>query len=368
MDEDKAIYEHEDVTESSGPDPDEVPIRDSRVFTQPYDLVVESLFNQIQGRTIFLRPISERPNFQRRYVWSNTLASRLIESMLLNVPIPPCYLSQNDDFELDVIDGQQRLYSIYRFIDNQFALYGLEVLTDLNGQRFHQLTPKIQRKLKTHTLRLVAVTNESHPEIKFDVFQRLNTNTVPLNAQELRNCVYRGSLNELLKDVVTYKPWLTILKRRGPDKRMRDEELALRFFAFSIHGVESYRTPQKYWLNDAAAAGKTYPRAKICELRQTWDRAIDVSLIWFTPQECFRRILGNKARAINRALFDLTMISATTVSPERAAVIRAQVRRRYNELLREGEFEDLISRAVDHTKRTKRRFEMWQQRIGQVLA
>ena len=228
MDDDTTIYEREDLTKSSEPDPDEIPIKDRRVFTQPYDLVVESLIDQIKGGTIFLRPISDRPGFQRRYVWSDTLASRLVESMLLNVPIPPCYLSQNNDFELDVIDGQQRLYSIYRFIDNQFAFSGLEVLKDLNGLRFHKLPPKMQRQLNTHTLRLVAVTNESHPEIKFDVFQRLNTNTVPLNAQELRNCIYRGALNELLKDVVGYKPWLTILGKRQPDKRMRDEELALR--------------------------------------------------------------------------------------------------------------------------------------------
>lgn len=267
MDEDKTIYEREDATQPSEPDPDEIPIKDRRVFTQPYDLVVESLVDQIKGSTIFLRPLSERPGFQRRYVWSNTLASRLVESMLLNVPIPPCYLSQNDDFELDVIDGQQRLYSIYRFIDNQFALSGLDVLKDLNGLRFHKLTPKMQRKLKTHTLRLVAITNESHHEIKFDVFQRLNTNTVPLNAQELRNCVYRGTLNELLKDVVAYKPWLTILGKKKPDRRMRDEELALRFFAFQLHGVESYRTPQKHWLNDAAKQGRSYPEGKIIDSR-----------------------------------------------------------------------------------------------------
>ena len=229
------------------------------MYTQPYDLVVRSLIDQIKDGTISLRPLSERPNFQRRYVWSNIHASRLIESMLLNVPIPPCYLSQNDDFELDVIDGQQRLYSIYRFIDNQFALSGLEVLKDLNDLHYHKLTSRMRRKLNTHTLRLVAVTNESHPEIKFDVFQRLNTNTVPLNAQELRNCVYRGTLNDLLKDVVAYKPWLRILGRKAPDKRMRDEELALRFFAWALHGIESYRTPQKHWLNEVAKAGRRYP-------------------------------------------------------------------------------------------------------------
>ncbi len=368
MDKEKTIYEREDAIALSEPDPDEIPIKDVHVFTQPYDLVVASLIDQIKSNTIFLRPLSERPNFQRRYVWSNTLASRLVESMLLNVPIPPCYLSQNDNFELDVIDGQQRLYSIYRFIDNQFPLSGLEVLKDLNGLRFHKLTPKIRRQLNTHTLRLVAVTNESHPEIKFDVFQRLNTNTVPLNAQELRNCVYRGTLNELLKDVVSYKPWLTILGKRKPDKRMRDEELALRFFALQLHGVESYRTPQKHWLNNAARAGRAYSSDKIEELSAVWEKAIDVSLVWFAPEECFRRTLLDKTRAINRALFDLTMIFAARVPPKRAKAVRAQVRRAYKKLLENEEFGDLVSRAVDHTKRTKRRFQMWKQHIGQVLA
>ena len=367
MDEDKTIYEREDATGLSEPDPDVIPIKDRRVFTQPYDLVVESLFDQIKGNTIFLRPLSERTSFQRRYVWSNTLASRLIESMLLNVPIPPCYLSQNDDFELDVIDGQQRLYSIYRFIDNQFALSGLEVLTDLNGQRFHKLHPKMKRQLNTHTLRLVAVTNESHPEIKFDVFQRLNTNTVPLNAQEIRNCIYRGSLNELLKDVVAYKPWLTILGKRKPDKRMRDEELALRFFAFHLFGVRSYRTPQKHWLNNAAKDGQAYSEDKIQTLRTVWEKAVDVSLVWFDPAEAFRRIPIEKPRAINRALFDLTMISAAKVTPKRAKAVRAKVRSAYKKILKNDEFGDLVSRAVDHTKRTNRRFQMWEQHIGQVL-
>jgi hypothetical protein len=204
MVEDKPIYEQEN--ESSTPDPDEPALKDRKVITQPYDLVVESLSDQIKGGTIFLRPLNDRPNFQRQYVWTDVLASKLIESILLNVPIPPCYLSQNDEFELDVIDGQQRLYSIYRFLDNQFALTPLEVLKEFGGKRFHELPTKTQRQLKTHTLRCVLITNESHPDIKFDVFERLNTNTVPLNAQELRNCVYRGALNSMLGDASKYAP------------------------------------------------------------------------------------------------------------------------------------------------------------------
>lgn len=356
------LYERE--RDANVPDPDAVPIGARRIFTQPYDLVVKSLIEQIKDGIIFLRPMSERPSFQRNYVWTDVFASRLIESILLNVPIPPCYLSQNEDYEFDVIDGQQRLYSIYRFIDNQFPLKGLEVLEHLLGSRFHQLPPKTQRQILTHTLRLVAITNESHPEIKFDVFQRLNSNTAPLNAQELRNCVYRGSLNDLLKEAVTYGPWLQILKRKRPDKRMRDEELVLRFFGFHIGGIDSYKTPQKHWLNDVANQGKAYTASRIETLLSIWTDALDVSLVWFSPEECFRR---GKSRTINRSLFDLVMFTASKVDKSRATTIREELLRRYNLLLTNEEFEDLVSRAVDHTKRTRRRFEMWRDTVDSVL-
>jgi hypothetical protein len=354
MNDDSFIYEKDkDFNEI---DPDEIPIRDRKVITQPYDLSIESLVDQIREDTIFLRPISERPSFQRRYVWTNKLASRLIESIILNVPIPPCYLSQNEEFELDVIDGQQRLFSIYRFLDNQFPLSNLEVLQELNGLRFHEVPNRLQRQIRTHTLRCVLITNESHPEIKFDVFERLNTNTVPLNPQEIRNCIYRGALNSLLKDAVEYKPWLEILNKAQPDKRMRDEEVILRFFAFQFKDLDTYRTPLKLWLNDMAKEGQSYSSGRIEKLHLMWKKAIDISLIWFDPSECFRRP-GSKA--INRALFDLVTSAAINYSEEDAYKIRDKFRRSYSELLDKEEFQDLISRAVDHTKRTKRRFELW---------
>lgn len=362
MNEEKPLYESDKG--SDVPDPDEIPVRDRRVATQPYDLAVQSLVEQIRGNTIFLRPLSERPSFQRRYVWTNTLASKLIESILLNVPIPPCYLSQNEDYELDVIDGQQRLFSIYRFLDNQFPLTGLEVLVELNGLRFHEITGKLQRQLRTHTLRCVLITNESHPEIKFDVFERLNTNTVPLNAQELRNCIYRGSLNSLLKDAVDNTQWLKILGKKKADKRMRDEELVLRFFAFQLAGLTTYRTPLKHWLNGVAKSGMKYSEEKIKELRAVWEQSIDVSLVWFDPHECYRR---KGSRAINRALFDLTAFSASKIEIAEAAKVKNEFRERYDKLLEDREFQDLISRSVDHTKRTKRRFEMWDKAFEGVL-
>lgn len=355
---------YEDEKEKYKPDFEETPIRGRKLFTQPYDLGIESMIDQIEDSTLHLRPLSARPSFQRKYVWTNKLASLLIESILLNVPIPPVYLSQNEAFELDVIDGQQRIYSIYRFLDNQFALSGLEAFSEINGKRFHELERKLQRQIETHTLRAIIITNDSDPDIQFDVFERLNTNTMPLNAQEIRNCMYRGKLNELLGELTEYDNWLKILGRRQSDKRLRDEELILRFFAFYIKGLKSYHTPQKRWLNDVADDGRSYTNEEIAKLRTVWQNAIDKCLTIFDPQECFRRIDSEyQRRPINRALMDLIM---TTLAPRSVKMVSAKAhnfKKRYVKLLQDEEFQDLISRSIDHKSRTFRRFEIWNEKL-----
>jgi hypothetical protein len=350
------------------PDPDETPLQDRRLVTQPYDIVINSLLDQITDGTLHLRPLSDRPSFQRRYVWPPRLASRLIESILLNVPIPPCYLSQNERYELDVIDGQQRIFTIYRFVNNQFRLSTLEVLKDHNGSRFFELPEQLQRKLWTYTLRCVIITNDSHPEIRFDVFERLNTNTIPLNAQELRNSVYRGPLIDLLVTLAEYEPWLHILNRKQPDKRMRDDELILRFFAFEILGLNSYRTPQKHWLNDAAKGGQRYTHNRIAQLETLWKSTIDKCLTIFEPGECFRRLpVKGRSTVVNRALMDLTMNSLAHVPESVIPNVAEEFYQRYVDVLADDEFADLCTRAVDHKSRTLRRFEIWREQVTQGL-
>lgn len=357
-DEDGSLFEPDIGTEVH--DPDETPIRDRKVITQPYDMGIESLVAQVKKNTVFLRPLSERPRFQRNYVWTDALASRLVESILLNVPIPPCYLSQNENFELDVIDGQQRIYSLYRFLENQFALKELRVLTELNGNRFFELPSRTQRQISTYSLRCVLITNESHPEIKFDVFERLNSNTVPLNSQELRNCIYRGSMNDLLGELSFGSNWLRVLGKKVPDKRLRDEEIILRFFAFQLLGLDSYRTPLKFWLNDAAKFGRKMSVAEVIRLKTIWEFALTNSVLLFPENMAFRR---PGSRAINRALFDLAMSTASSLSGPPSDAGRALFQLSLDSLLNNDEFSDLISRSVDHVKRTKRRFEIWQAAI-----
>lgn len=361
MEPEKNIFE-EDL-ESDVVDPAATPLRDRKVVTQPYDLAIDAIVSQVKSNILFLRPLSNRPKFQRQYVWDDKLASKLIESVLLNVPIPPCYLSENEENELDVIDGQQRIFSIYRFVENQFSLRDLDALNEFNGKRFFELPSKEQRKIRTHTLRCVVVTNESHPEIKFDVFERLNSSTMPLNPQELRNCVSRGSLNNLLAELSFDARWLSIRGRKAPDKRLADEEIILRYFSFHINGLETYRTPLKNWLNDAARAGRRLSDAEIKQLQDAWDNALDVALTWFSPRECFRRPYN---KSINRALFDLIMHTSSKITLEVAQAKRLQFAVKFGDLLNDEGFEDLISRAVDHKSRTTKRFELWNSAMAEI--
>ena len=358
---------YEDEGQRQPPDPDESPIRSTRLFTQPYDIVIGSLLDQIDNGTVFLRQISEEPKFQRKYVWTDRLASRLVESILLNVPIPPCYLAQDKDYKLDVIDGQQRIFSIYRFMKNQLRLRGLEVLNDLNGKYAFEIRPELLRKIETYTLRCVLVTNDSDPEIKYEVFERLNTSTMPLNAQELRNSISRGALVDLLGELATDSTWLNILNRKEPDRRMRGEELILRFFAFNVMGLTGYKTPQKLWLDEMADLGRDFTSSHIEELASTWKSTIDKCLLIFKPNECFRRMPVTQRQVVNRALMDLTMFTLTNIPRFDVETQATAYRHRVGKILEDTEFDDLITSSIDHKSRTLRRFELWSEKVASGL-
>ncbi|HEY5193826.1 MAG TPA: DUF262 domain-containing protein [Solirubrobacteraceae bacterium] len=143
-----------------------------RLVTQPYDLSVSTLVDDIDASQLLLRM-----EYQRSYIWDDAKASRLIESLLLNVPIPVCYFSENHDGTLEVVDGQQRLQSIWRFTspncddDDRLTLRGLSVLSELNESTWDQLSNRDQRRIQNRTIRCIVITEDSHEDIKFDVFE-----------------------------------------------------------------------------------------------------------------------------------------------------------------------------------------------------
>ena len=203
--------------------------QDSLVL-QSADLSLETVAEMIAKKAIEIDP-----KYQRRERWSREKQSALIESFILNVPIPPIYLAEDDYGNYSVIDGKQRLTAIYLFIKEKMRLQSLENFKEMEGATFEELPSSIQNALNIRPyVRVVTLLKQSDPNIKYEVFTRLNTGGEPLTPQEIRNVAYRGKVNDLvfsLADNDFLKRQLKIKDHRSkPYRMMIDAEYVLRFF------------------------------------------------------------------------------------------------------------------------------------------
>lgn len=202
------------------------------LITSSVDYNLESLSQLISKRTIDLAP-----KYQRRFRWDDTRKSKLIESFLMNVPIPPIFLNEDDYGKYSVIDGKQRLSAINDYLSGKLSLVGLKVFNDLNGLNFFDLPSEFQSSLKIRAnVRAIIILRQSAKDIKFEVFQRLNTGGVKLNAQEIRNSAFPGTLNDKIAELSESKYFHKLLGIKSKTnsrlyQEMQDAELVLRFFA-----------------------------------------------------------------------------------------------------------------------------------------
>lgn len=201
-----------------------IPPEKRRLHTETYDFSIATLVGHLKSKSITI------PQFQRNYVWNRAQASRLIESLIIQCPIPVIYLNQERDETLSVIDGNQRLTSISLFLDDEFALQGLTAYPELEGLRYSELDPRFRRHIQNRTLRCITILKETHPQIKFDVFERINTGAVKLNPQEVRHGVFHGDLIKLVDSLANEKVWKSMSGHQN-DTRMKGGELVLRYLA-----------------------------------------------------------------------------------------------------------------------------------------
>lgn len=320
---------------------------DRKLITHPYDFIVTSLKTQIDDETLVLAD-----KFQRRRVWDDVKASRLLESLMLNVPIPVCYFAELDNGAYSVIDGQQRLTAIYRFLNNEFALKGLRVRPELNKQRFHQLEKLDQRLITSRALRCIVILKESHPDIRFDVFERLNTGAVKLNAQELRNSTYRGPMNDLLRELSDYQMFMQARNVGAIDKRMQDCELILRFFAFHFR-PEQYRGDFAPFLDSYLMDGNRLGADRLTEHRSLFIRTIDDVNVVF-GNSAFRRWSGPNAgweTQVNRAIYDAIMLTFARARSGELRQHKAEIVRALQDVSSESAFVDAVTSSTKDRKR-----------------
>ena len=252
------------------------------ILTYPADYTLEVLVDKwTKGQLIV-------PNFQRKFVWTQVQASKLIESFLLGLPVPPIFLySEPNTPGLLVVDGQQRLRTITSFFDGNFGeetkgsrrvfrLVGLQDSSPYQGRSYEDLLredPVAASRLQDSVLRAFVIKqlNPADDTSIYHVFERLNTGGTFLNPQEVRNCVRHGPLNDLLVEMNGNGDWREILGKQEPDKRMRDVELVLRFLALT-YDAAGYAKPMKDFLNKFMDAHRSPSTTEADEFRSLFAR------------------------------------------------------------------------------------------------
>lgn len=273
-----------------------------------------------------------RPEYQRRLRWDDKKKSKLIESFIMNVPVPPVFLYEKELGRFEVMDGQQRLNSIVDFLQNRLKLTGLKTWPALNGRIFSDLPPSIRRGLeraKVSAITLMSDTNDASGTslgLRAQVFERLNTGGVSLNAQELRNSLYSGPFNNLLIelsreplftqawDIPDYKENVRgdrsltdILQKNTLFKRMMDVEIVLRFFAFKYPSRISGSV--RSMLDNTMKLNKDSDEHKLEHLRREFLDAIQLCVRVF-GDDVFRIPPGKSGTRyrLSRPFFDAQMV------------------------------------------------------------
>jgi hypothetical protein len=308
------------------------------------DWTVETIIQQIDKGNIELNP-----DFQRREAWHSPRKSQYIESLILNVPVPQVVLAERKDRrgKFIVIDGKQRLLALRQFHSTDeiflpFVLNGLSIRTDLNGVNYQQLSTDLMREqdhnaLQNATIRTAVIRNWGDETFLYTVFLRLNTGSVPLSPQELRQALHPG---EFVRFVDQYsrdnKLLHAVMGIKKPDPRMRDAELVIRYFAFR-NFLHTYTGNLKPLLDETTRHFNSVWQAQqgaINKQRADFEASIAATAQIFGETHAFRKWSGNKyERPLNRAIFDVMTYHFTSVSVREAALNNAdQVEQAFRDL------------------------------------
>lgn len=340
--------------------------KERTVKTQSIEYDLETLLRRIKNGTIKIDP-----SYQRRHRWKDETSSRLIESLLLNIPIPTIYLSQDVDLDTDmddsipiftVIDGQQRLSAIRDFMSGDLVLTGLEVLDTLNGFAYEDLPKFLKRRLDDRTIGCLRIDSTVDELVKYDIFERLNSGSVELTPQELRNAAYRGSFNEMIKRLSANEMFqeMTCMSEARRDK-MEDVELVLRFFALTDGRYLNYKPNMKDFLNSSMGGFSDLSDEELCQYENRFIEQFGGIRSIFGNQPFAKRKKNQRSLAsrFNAAVFDAVVVAYDNVKDCKPNASKA-----LNALFDSETFQEDISGSINDSKKLFGRISAVEAAIG----
>lgn len=302
------------------------------------------------------------PDFQRAFVWDEVKQSRLVESMLIRIPLPAFYLDATEQTQWRVVDGLQRLTTLKRFCrDESFSLKGLEFLTDLSDLKFSELPQKYQVLLEDETTLLFYNLMPGTPDqAKYTIFSRVNTGGMQLTPQEIRHALNQGVITDALGSVVRTREFLDATQGVVESKRMTDRELSLRAMAFMRYGIDLYKEcgdMESFLMISMGKFNKLSETEVKCVLTEYCSSLEKVFSIF--GRYSFRKFYERKGRRspLNKALFDAWVCEVARYSHDQLLEAKGRILDEYLILMNHDEdFLKSITASTSGVGAVDRRF------------
>ena len=295
------------------------------------------------------------PDFQRDFIWDEQKQSKLIESVMMRIPLPVFYLAEDDRGRMVVVDGLQRLSTFCRFVDNDLQLR-LNERPELHGKKFKDLVPKLQNRVEDCNLILYVIDAKAPDQTRLDIFERVNSG-VPLTRQQMRNCLYMGEATRFLRRESRTPIFVEATGASLRTSTMRDREFVNRFCAFQILDVDTYRDMDEFL---AMSLKKMNTETELLPaLSEQLNMSLGNNFHLFGKHAFRKHEPGQEYRnVLNASLWDVMSTGLSRypceVVQERAAVLRESFYR----LLGDEEFVHSITYSTNSVKQVRCRFTM----------
>ena len=319
------------------------------------------------------------PDFQRNLVWPTRKKCELIESILMGIPLPAFYVREKDNGVYIVVDGKQRLTTLFDYIDGKFKLEGLKILRGINTKYFKELTTLQQNKIEDYSLLLNIIKSPTSDRVIFDLFDRVNRGGVTLNNQEMRNALYQGCSTRLINSLAQTDGFIDATEKSAKPKYMKDRYLVLRFLAFYLwneHRSKDVETGEaldyKSNLEDFLGMTMRYLNSldengyEMDGIRRTFESVMDTASRVVVPLGGFRLPSrpGGYKRPINMAFFESFCYLISCISGYTDDIIKEA----YGMLLKDNDYVYTLTNSVDSKVQIENRYRIIRETIAKITA
>ena len=345
------------------------PFDPEKIRVRTVNVVVDQIVSRIKHKEIDLVP-----DFQRMVgVWNVEQKSRLIESLLLRIPIPVFYVAADQNEVWSVVDGLQRTTTISGYVTGTFTLQRLEYLTNLDGCSFTELPHRMQRRIRETQLVVNVIDPGTPEEVMFNIFRRINTGGVTLNGQEIRHALHPGPVRKYLKKLAESDEFKTATDYSVKDRRMEDRECVLRFIAFHIDPWEHYAANDlDGYLGTAMRRVNAMEKSGREILTRDFMRAMRGAYRIFETDAFRKRYARDEVRSrINKALFEAWSVGLARLQDDDAETLAGNRERIIDEFITlmntDSEFVASISASTGDPARVRKRFRTIEELIERCL-